>query len=325
MSKRLLLACLLVVGMISSAYAEDESALELVSKVGEDLLEDYARPLIASYGVAMGTGLYNSAASHKFLGFDVGLRVMAIKIPTEAKTFTAVVKVCSLNTKFGRIDTFQDTITAATIFGKRGIDTTWIPPNAIGIPPGMPGGLGLNYMPFLVPQAAVGLPVPGMELMVRYVPWPFKGELVHFLGLGLQQNLSAVTGVGFADIALQGFLQKFIIGDAMNATTFGGNLHLSKTFLTLTPYAGIGFDNTSMKIKYDFKVKAPKFVPGVPPRMETEEVTIPVDFDYSSGINWRTTLGARVKLGLMFLNLDYNRDLTNSYDAFSLGTGISIR
>ena len=59
--------------------------------------------------------------------------------------------------------------------------------------------------------------------------------------------------------------------------------------------------------------------------METEDVTIPVDFDYSSGINWRATLGARVKLGLMFLNLDYNRDLTNSYDAFSLGTGISIR
>jgi hypothetical protein len=322
---RLLLACLLATGMISSAYAQDESPLELVSKVGEDLLEDYARPLIASYGVAMGTGLYNSAASHKFLGFDVGFRVMAIQIPAAAKSFTARVKVCSLNTKFGRIDTFELDITAATIFGKKGIQDGYIPDNAIGIPPGMPGGLGIDYMPFVVPQAAVGLPIPGMELMVRYVPWPFEGELVHFLGFGLQQNLSALTGIGFADIALQGFFQKFIIGDAMNANTFGGNLHLSKTILMLTPYAGIGFDNTSMKIKYDFKVKEPVLVPGVPPRMETKEVTIPVDFDYSSGINWRLTLGARVKLGLMFLNLDYNRDLTNSYNAYNLGLGVSMR
>jgi hypothetical protein len=325
---RLLLACLLVFGMVTYASAEDPSPLELVGEVGEELLEDYSRPLVESYAVAMGSGWYNSAASHKFLGFDIGVRFMYIQIPDHAKYFTAEsLLVVGLKPDSTGIETtYVKAESLATIFGPKGIQDHWLSEGQVGVPPAMPGGLGLNAMPFLLPQASLGLPF-GFELTARYIPWPFKGTTVQFLGFGLKSELTALPGLNKLpfDLALQGFYQKVMIGDVMNSNTFGGNLHLSKTILMLTPYVGIGFDNTTMNFDYVFEAHVPKFEAGPPPRVLTDTVEIPVKFSYSSGMSWRGVVGAKVKLGLFFISADYGYDIAKSYHSVNVGAGVSIR
>jgi hypothetical protein len=324
----LLFACLLVVGMVSSASAEDPTPLELIGEVGEGLLEDYSRPLVESYAVAMGSGWYNSAKSHKLLGFDIGVRFMYIQIPDHAKYFTAEsLLVVGLKPDSTGIETTYVTAESlATIFGPRGTQNHWLTENQVGVPPAMPGGLGLNAMPFLLPQASLGLPF-GFELTARYIPWPFKGTTVQFMGFGLKSELTALPGLkGLPfSLALQGFYQKVIIGDKMNSNTFGGNLHLSRSFLMVAPYVGFGFDNTSMNFDYVFEAHVPKFEAGPPPRVLTDTVEIPVRFSYSSGMSWRGVVGAKVKLGLFFISADYGYDIAKSYHSVNVGAGIGMR
>ncbi len=311
---------------LSSASAQNP--VELITQVGSDLLVDYTRPLIQSYSVAMATGLYQSAKAHSFLGFDIGLRFMLISIPAGDQVFTARVRACSLNTQLQRLDTFEIAVEgAATIFGRRGLDSSWVPGNSIGIPPALPGGLGLSRMPFLLPQASVGLPIPGMELTCRYIPWPFKGTTVQFLGFGLTQELTALGGLKRLpfDLALQGFYQRFSIGSALSAATLGANCRISMGILMLTPYAGVGIDKTSVDFSYDFTFNAPEIDPGPPPRLSSRPVTVPVKLKHDSGLATRATLGLTLKLLLLQINADYNRNFASGYDAINAGLSLALR
>ncbi len=325
MKELAVIACLLA-GTLQPALAL--GPLELIQGVGSDLIEDYAAPLAQSYGVAMGSGLYHSAKAHKFLGFDIGVRFMLIRVPASGKTFAAPVKYCYFDTS--RMDTvWKDTVIqgAATIFGPRGLDGSWVPQGGVGIPPGLPGGLGVDYMPFLLPQASLGLPIPGSELLVRYVPWPFQGTTVNLLGLGLKEELTALPGLKKLpfNFAIQGFYQTLSIGSAMSSTSYGGNVHISKGILIVTPYAGVGFDKTTMRFDYTFNYQLPT---GYNP--ETHEVTytsgtLPVKLNYAPGMNIRGTVGATVKLGLLNINADYSRNFSTGYDALTAGLAIGFR
>lgn len=319
-------ACLLSLALPA---ARAESPTELIAKVGDSLLVGYARPLVESYAVAMGSGLFHSAKAHKLLGFDIGVRAMAIRIPTAGKTFRAKVKYCYFDPKF-RDTVWVDTVieNAATVFGKAGADRIWIPEGAVGVPPGLPGGLDLDYMPFVVPQASIGLPVQGMEAMVRYIPWPFQGSTVNFLGLGLKEELTALPGFkGLPfNLALQGFYQQVQIGNEMKSSTMGANAHASAGLSILTPYAGIGLASTSMKFDYEFKYQRPTgFDPG------SQQVTfvddsLAVKYNYSSGAQWRATIGISVNVfPLVIVNADYSRNLSSGYDAFTGGLSLAFR
>ena len=253
---------------------------------------------------------------------------MYIQIPDHARYFTAesLLIVGLKPDSTGLETTFVAVESLATIFGPSGTQKHWLSDDQIGVPPAMPGGLGIDGMPFLLPQASLGLPF-GLELTARYIPWPFEGTTVQFLGLGLKSELTALPGLNKLPLrlALQGFYQKVIIGDAMNSNTFGGNLHLSRKVAFLTPYAGIGFDNTTMNFDYTFKATVPKFDLGPPPKFYSDTLEIPVKYDYSSGMSWRGVIGVRAKFGMMFVNVDYSHDLAKGYNAINVGTGISIR
>jgi hypothetical protein len=312
---------LISVALLAPALAL--SPIELIKGVNGDLLEDYSRPLVESYGVAMGTGWYHSANTHKLLGFDVGVRAMFINIPTGAKTFTARVKACSVNTTTGDIDTFYVTLDGvATIFGQGGSTPVNVPGRGIAIPPQLPGGLDVTWMPFLVPQASIGLPL-GLEITGRYIPWPFEGTTVEFLGIGIKDEITTFIKLPF-NLSVQGFYQSLKVGSEVNSTTWGGNLHISKSLLLFAPYAGVGFDKTTTDIKYTFHAEFPTGI-GPGGEIETEPVDIPIDAHYDQAMNVRGTLGVALKFGLMLINADYNYNLTTGYHAANLGVGISIR
>jgi hypothetical protein len=321
------LLCLLVlVAVFTTARAQNP--LELIAQIDTASLAEYVSPLVKSYGCAMGTGWAHSAKSHAFLGFDLGVRLMVIQIPEAARAFDAHVRYCYFDS--AAMDTvWRDTVIAGagTLFGKRGLDNSWIPDGAIGIPPALPGGLGLSAMPFLVPQASLGLPIPGMEFTLRYVPWPFKGTTVQFLGLGLKQDFVALFGAkkSILGFAVQGFYQKLIVGDALNSNTLGGQALASIGLPLITPHIGFGFDKTTTNIKYTFKFNMPKVELGPPPHLTSEPVELPVSYSDDSGVRWRGKLGASLKLGIAFVSLDVNRDFTSGYNSVTVGTGITLR
>ena len=85
-------------------------------------------------------------------------------------------------------------------------------------------------MPFVLPQASIGLPL-GLEVTARYIPWPFEGKTVQFLGVGVKEELTSWIKKMPLNIAIQGFYQQFTIEDAISSRTFGGNIHISKSHI----------------------------------------------------------------------------------------------
>ncbi|MFO7638758.1 MAG: DUF6588 family protein, partial [bacterium] len=251
------------------------------------------------------------------------VRVMAVNIPEAARTFTARVKVYSVDPETGAIDTsYVDVEGAATIFGPRGTLPVDVPGEySVGIPPALPGGLGVSWMPIVVPQASVGLPL-GFEVTARYVPWPFEGTTVSFLGFGVKNELSTFVRLPF-NLAVQGFYQQFVIGDALNSRTFGGNVHVSRSFLLFAPYAGVGFDKSTTDIDYVFRASFPTGIENG--ELKTEEIDLPVAANYAPPVNLRGTLGVALKFGLVLFNADYNYNVSTGYHAVSAGVSASLR
>ncbi|MFO7652172.1 MAG: DUF6588 family protein [bacterium] len=313
-------AVLLVLAGVPALAA---SPVELIRGVGADMLEDYSRPLVESYGVAMGSGWYHSAHALGFLRFEIGARLSLINIPEAARTFTARAKACSVNTQTGAIDTFYvDVEGAATIFGPGGSTPVPVPGEySVAIPPSLPGGLGVSWMPFVVPQASLGLPL-GFEITARYVPWPFQGTTVHFLGVGVKNELTTFFRLP-VNLAVQGFYQQFAIGDAVRSRTLGGNIHASRSLLLFAPYAGIGFDRSATDINYVFHARYPTGIGEG--GLEYEEFDIPVNASYAPPVNLRGTLGVALKFGLLLVNADYNYNVSTGYHAVSAGVSASLR
>jgi hypothetical protein len=298
--------------------------IELIKGVGNDMLQEYAKPLVYSYGVAMTSGLYHTAHAHKFLGFDIGIRVQYVQIPTSAKTFTAHVLACSVNTTQGKVDTFYlDIPNAATIFGPVGPDSSFRPANGITVPPALPGGLGLAGMPFLVPQASVGLFLPGLELMVRGIPYKFQGADLLFAGAGLTEEITAIPGIKLPfNLAVQGYYQMLTLGGMIDSRSYGANIHVSKSLLLFAPYVGVGLDKSTMSFKYDFKFNAPDHIDPETRQLVTVPVSLPVNLTYDTGVNFRAVAGIALKLGPILLNADYN---WARYSAINAGLSLAIR
>ncbi|MFB0509744.1 MAG: DUF6588 family protein [bacterium] len=282
--------------------------VDLIKQMNEENLKAYVRPLITSFGTATGSGLYHTASTHGLLGLDVGLKIMWVPIPEDAKTFEAKILKISLTD----IDTTYRT--TATIFGESGTDTISVPIGSYAIPPVLPGGLNLPGIPFFMPQLNVGL-IQGTELMIRYIPIPFKGSDVQIFGAGLKIGLNDLLNLKLlpVNIAAQGAYQVFNIGDIIKSSTISANIHVSKTFLMLTPYVGLGYENTKMNFDYTFKYQ----IPGQPQSTE-----VPVEVSINGENSFRTVIGLAFKFGMFLVHGDYN---ITKYPSFNGGVAFSLR
>jgi hypothetical protein len=288
--------------------------IDMIKQMTEDNLKGYTQPLITSFGEATGSGLYHTAATHGLLGFDIGLKGMWVPIPESAKSFVAKVMVLH-DTSF----LYETTATTATVFGKTGQDPVTVPPGSNAtIPPAFPGGLNVPGFPFLVPQLSIGL-IKGTEIMVRYIPtityyYSGKGADIQIFGAGLTIGLNKFLNLKLlpVDVAVQGAYQMFNIGDIIKSSTFSANVHASKTFLILTPYIGLGYENTKMNFDYTFTYQ----LPGQQP------TPVPVKVSLTGENHFRAVVGMSLKLAVLLIHADYN---ISKYPSFSGGFGFSLR
>lgn len=303
--------CGIILFLVNILYPQ--SPVDRIKSIAEDLLPKYVDPLVTGFGTALGSGLYHSAQAHKPLGFDLGLRVMVVTIPAEAKSFNDSVLVYYLG-KNGALDSTKKSVkNIPTIFGKSEKKTIQLGPDSIAMPPELPPGLGISVLPLLLPQASIGL-IQGSELLIRYIPFPFKGTNIRFFGLGLKQELNKIKGLERLpfNIALQGVYQKFQLGD-FSSTTTSFNLHTSRSFIIFAPYAGIGWENTKMKFSYTFKYSIPR---------DPEPKEKSINLSLTGKNDFRLVIGAAFKFGLLILNGDYN---FGRYKGVNFGTSISLR
>lgn len=306
---------------------EDYEALaEKIKKVSENLLEGYTQPLITSFGTGISTGLFHTAHSHKTLGFDLGVRVMYIQIPEFAKYFDAKVLTCSLaNNKLYYDSLVLDS--TSTIFGPKNRTDVPVSGSAVGIPPYIPGGFNLSGVPLALPQLNVGI-IMGSELVIRYIPFTFKGSSVTFLGLGLKQHINSLPFMKTVplpvDIAIGGAFQDFGIKDSMgfkiiSSHTWNLQLIVSKDLIAFEPMIGFGFEGTKVYFNYDFEYVIPDTLnPG-----NNIKIKDNVDIELVAQNSYRAIMGFNLKLGIFYIHYDYN--LVPHYNTHNLILGFSLR
>jgi hypothetical protein len=177
----------------------------------------------------------------------------------------------------------------------------------------------LSVLPLFAPQFTIGT-VYGTTASFRFLPSIEIGDLGKFsyFGFGLQHNPSMFIPVPIPlDVSVAFFTQSLKVGDIFDAsaTTFG--LYASKQFgpgaLSVTPYAGLAFESSSIKIKYNQIISDPT--------NPSQELKIPVDFELEGENSARFVLGASFKLALISINVDYSMA---KYNSFSAGLGIAF-
>lgn len=339
MKKYLLIACIIFLtsNFASAQTSAEGSILSRIAQLSSDNLRSYADPLMTSLGVALGTGIFYTARSHDAFGFDFGLRVMQVRIPSSARFFNATVVACSLAN--GGLDCYDILVeNASTIFGPE--EATVVPTsgNALAIPPVFPGGLDVNNLPFVMPQINVGFPF-GLELGFGYLPlamtFPLDREKnVSFIRLGAKLGFNKLPYLNRInlpmDLAIGGFYQiGHVQGDdqvaTMNMALWNLQILASKRIgtgwlLAIEPFLAGGIEGTSFNFRYDFQKVLPDTIGGIP----TDSIIViePIDIDYYQQNRFRAIIGMSLYVGPIFFHYDYN---AVTYRTHNLMLGITVR
>jgi hypothetical protein len=293
-------------------WAQEEDPLaERIEKLSEELFEGYTQPLVTAFGTGISTGLFHSAYSHDFLGFDLGVRGMYIQVPHSAKYFSGTALLCSLGTD-GLVYDNVDLDSMSTVFGPD--EETIVPTtgNAVGIPDTIPGGFDVSGVPLLVPQLNIGLPA-GSEIAIRYIPFTYKGSSMRFMGIGIKQELTRLPPFNTVPmpvaIAIGGAYQRFSVKDSLgkqivNSSNWVVQLLVSKRIAVFEPFAGVGYEDTKVYLSYEFEYQIPDTVSGIPTDLIT--VTEDIDVEIYGQNHYRAMIGFNLNLGFIYLHYDYN-------------------
>ncbi|WP_423127829.1 DUF6588 family protein [Gaoshiqia sp. Z1-71] len=162
-------------------------------KFGKDdagkLIEAYVNPYANALGIGLNNSWYNTAETHKILGFDLAFTISAVQIPKSDQTFD----VNSLNLTNARVATGYSNIAATAAGNEKGGTQLDIYSNDTKISSfKTPGGSELDLVPIPMIQLGVGI-LPHTELIGRYVP-TIKFDVdddrakIGLVGVGLKHN-----------------------------------------------------------------------------------------------------------------------------------------
>ena len=323
MKKLLLLLCL---PLIVSGQVQQLDAIN--QNDASNFLEAYFSPLGQSFGAGLNNGWYNTAKPHKLGGFDVTLTLNAVHVPSTMLVFDP-----------NDIDNFSSNSTTPTILGAGDGSEITYTNNGNSITFDMPnqGTLKKSLVPVPMINAGIGL-VKETEIDIRYLPtydfnMGFGGEgSVELWGVGVKHdllqwipvagdaipiNLSIQAGhtqlnTAFSVIDPNSSVDQNISMD-VNATTV--NLILSKKLLSLTPYAGIGYNSsvTTFSSNTSFNVGT-----------VTDYVTmnVPLEMKFESQNEVRANIGFRFNLAIIALQANHT---FSKYPVTTVGVGISFR
>ncbi|CUT04867.1 DUF6588 family protein [Candidatus Chrysopegis kryptomonas] len=259
-------------------------------------VEGYIKPLVDVMGANLNSGLYHTASMSKLFGFYIGVKGMAVFVPSSMKNFTA-----ELGSDYN-----PSSVNTATVFGDKdgGAKTRY--QNVVDV--NLPGGTGLKIVPLAVPQ--VSFSTMNSELLVRFVPSIKINDdvgSVNLFGVGLGHSISQYIPMFPINVAVQGVYQQLKVGSYLKATALNVNVHASKSFIFFTIYGGVGYESFSADINYTYK----------PPVGAQQDISLSL----KGKNNFRATAGFKLGLAIFDLNVDYS---VGNVNVLSAGFGFSF-
>ncbi len=228
----------------------------------------------------------------------------------------------------------------------------------------LPQGMGVNFVPVPTTQLAVGVGF-GTEVAVRFVPdLNFGGFGIGLFGFAVKHDIkqwipvvkempfdmsamfgytSMKTGISFtgesqltpesgSDIYDPNPNKNYTGQKAeFNSKSWTANLLISKKLGPLTPYLGLGYQNstTDLNLSGDYPITFvndaydPTAAPGTP-QSKTKKIEVLTDPIKLSGgsSSFRTTVGLRLKLAILTIHGDYT---FAEYNMASAGIGLNLQ
>lgn len=333
------LVCLGLALAISLLPSEDLKAqdfsdfLQAAPEDAEKVIGGYLDPAFSAFGHGIANGWYNTAAPHKFPGFDLTITGNLVTIPDEAKFFelvgtSTITANSELPTVFGPDNGAQLTVNASREYQGETYTTS--------ASFDAPGGADIPFFPAPVAQLGIGLP-KGTDLKIRLLPTIDTEDFSMSLwGVGVMHDFKQwIPGLKAVPIDMSVLIgyTKFEAGidlsnsdftddgrGVISSSAFTTQVLVSKKLSILTVYGGLGFNS----IKSGLTMEGDYYVEGEAPDGSTAQIplgTNPVDLDFTTG-GPRATIGARLKLAILTLHADYT---AQKYNNLSVGVGFSVR
>ena len=274
-----------------------------LKQLGAENGKMYIKPFVNAFGSDLNSGWFSTAKTSP-LSFGLTFNAMLAVVPDGENTFLAH----NPNTTLYN----GDYEVSATVWGNNGAVFT---SKVVGVESlFMPKGADLKAIPLIVPQAHLGLPA-GFEVEVRYIPSYEIKDMgkISFVGGGVKYQVSKLIPMlsALLPISVQGSYQQLKLGDVVTVNSAFVNIHASRGLVVLpvTFYGGIGYESTKLKAKYTY----------TEPWQGGE--THDIDFDITGDNGFRFTAGARLKILLIDVMLDYS---VGKYQTLRAGAGFSI-
>lgn len=251
--------------------AQDDLGKQL-SKVAGPNAVSYLTPLLSRWGADLNSGFYYSADLHSILGFDIGLKASAVFVKDADKAFDFTLpdqmtyNYLSVNYNL-RAGVDYDKIVSGspTAVGDKAGKDVKVRQNSLFVPLRgqtiftTPQGYDLKYVPLLVPQASIGLPL-GLEVIGRFIPPTSVGDAgkVNFVGFGLRHNIDQYIPLIPVNISVHFMTQKLTLSDnndkkLLSATGTAYGVEVSKSFALVTLYGGFQLEKSTWDIEpYSF-------------------------------------------------------------------------
>ena len=318
-----------------SSRAQDENDLVHFLYAGpadaSKLMNAYLNPVIEGLSYGFNGGWYNTAKAHKTLGFDLGVSMNAVFIPTSKNFFDPA----SLGLETAKI--IPAGSLAPTIAGPKDdtdYDVTGDSQSDFSGPQGLDFKETFKVSGTLSPTVQLGIGViKNTDIKIRWMPEVNAGSSkIKLFGVGIMHDIKQhIPGIKMLPFDLSVLVAYTNI---KGTTSMGGTFDpgndprpqemdfnmdawlfqalISKKIAVFTFYGGIGYNT----------IKTTSSVTGtyVIPELQTE-FKDPVSLSFKNN-SMRLTGGMRLNLGPIYLNGDYT---LQEYSTVSVGIGATVR
>lgn len=309
------------------------------------LISAYMKPAMTGFGYGINNGWYNTAKTHKKLGFDLTISVNAAQVPDADEFFTFnnsdYSNIRLANGTSAESPTLMgpneegpllEAFSTVTVGGmQQEIVTQFRAPQGAGLG-------NFNVVPVPTINLGIGI-IKNTDLKIRYVPEVSRKDFkMDLIGFGIMHDIKQY--IPFLkrlplDVSFLGAYTQANIEYDLNSLGLSGTNQLatydvsawtaqvlvSKKLALLTVYGGVGYNSatTSLAMTGTYVIQDAQNVGG----QQVDEVTLvdPIDLEFdSNGI--RATVGLRIKLTVLTFHADYT---AQEYNVISGGFGIALR
>lgn len=283
--------CLVLMGPQVSHADFEEDLGQLLEENGTL----YMQPLVNSVSIDLNTGLFHTAEVHGLFGFDIGLKMVSVLVPDEAKTFEFVMpdpvtididgnsitidfndcaadediptvlgsdEAVSPLSKDNTIETIETAL--AEEAGLSSVEIAALQTqietaanDLAGMAPAL-AGINLGFIPLVFPQASIGVGF-GTDLMLRFFPTVDLGGGIEigFIGFGARHSISQYIPLCPVDIAVMAAYQSLKVGTILESNHINFSATVSKDLPFLTLFGGLGYDISNLEMTYIYEEDTP--------------------------------------------------------------------